>query len=356
MKRCLAVLLLYCASAFASAADGVRVLPQDSGVDVRLRGISAVDGDVAWASGAKGTVLRTRDGGKHWQRIAVPGADELDFRDVEGFDAQTAVVLAIGPGEASRVYRTVDGGGHWQLVLDNRDPRAFFDCMAFEGERGWLVGDPVDGRFQIHATDDGGRNWRLLPDGPQADAGEAAFAASGTCIARADTVLAVGTGGSRSAVHFLRDGAPQWQRAASGFDAGAESKGVFSLVGTAPGSFIAVGGDFRAETAPASAAKFAAGASAAVHADKGAETVPKPSADAGFNVTPLPATPGYRSGIACNRDAARCVVVGPSGVDAWDGEGWEPVSVNGYDAIDISGNVGWASGGDGRIARIEIGN
>src|SRR3546814_1215555 len=92
MKRCLVVLLLCCVSAFASAGGGVRVLPQDSGVDVRLRGISAVDADVAWASGAKGTVLRTLDGGRHWRRIVVPGADELDFRDVEGFDARAAVV------------------------------------------------------------------------------------------------------------------------------------------------------------------------------------------------------------------------------------------------------------------------
>src|SRR3546814_2569051 len=81
MERCLVVLLLCCVSAFASAGGGVRVLPQDSGVDVRLRGISAVDADVAWASGAKGTVLRTLDGGRHWRHIVVPGADELDFRD-----------------------------------------------------------------------------------------------------------------------------------------------------------------------------------------------------------------------------------------------------------------------------------
>src|SRR3546814_10031662 len=92
MERCLVVLLLCCVSAFASAGGGVRVLPQDSGVDVRLRGISAVDADVAWASGAKGTVLRTLDGGRHWRHIVVPGADELDFRDVEGFDARAAVV------------------------------------------------------------------------------------------------------------------------------------------------------------------------------------------------------------------------------------------------------------------------
>ena len=42
-------------------------------------------------------------------------------------------------------YRTEDGGATWAQVLRNRDERGFFDCMAFEGERGWLLGDPVDG-------------------------------------------------------------------------------------------------------------------------------------------------------------------------------------------------------------------
>ena len=88
----------------AVASAGVQVEAQRSGVEVRLRGISAVDANVAWASGQKGTVLRTLDGGAHWQKVAVPRAAEaLDFRDIEGFEATTAVVLSIGPGESSRV-------------------------------------------------------------------------------------------------------------------------------------------------------------------------------------------------------------------------------------------------------------
>src|SRR3546814_967896 len=98
---------------------------------------------------------------------------------------------------------------------------------------------------------------------------------------------------------------------------------------------------------------FVAGASAAVHAGMDDQLAPEPSADLGFDVMPLPATPGYRSGVACMGGGPRCIAVGPSGVDAWDGEGWEPVSATGYDAIDITGNVGWATGDDGRIARVE---
>src|SRR3546814_17743302 len=122
--------------------------------------------------------------------------------------------------------------------------------MVFGGQRGWLLGDPVAGRFQVHATDGGGRSWRLLPDGPRAEAGEAAFAARGTCIARAGVALAVATGGSRSAVHFRRDGVGQWRRVASGFDAGAESKGVFSLAATGSGGLLPDGAPFPPPPAP----------------------------------------------------------------------------------------------------------
>src|SRR3546814_11118668 len=99
---------------------------------------------------------------------------------------------------------------------------------------------------------------------------------------------------------------------------------------------------------------FVAGASAAVHADMGDQLAPEPSADLGFDVMPLPATPGYRSGVACMGGGPRCIAVGPSGVDAWDGAGWEPVSATGYDANAFTGNVGWATGDDGPIARVEI--
>ncbi len=199
----LVAFLVACA---CSAQAGTTLQVQDSGVDVRLRGISAVDADTAWASGQKGTVLRTVNGGAQWQAMQVDGADALDFRDVEGFSADVAVVLSIGPGEASRMYRTEDAGQSWTLTLQNKDSRGFFDCMAFEGERGWMLGDPVDGRYQLFATENAGRDWRQLANGPQADGDEAAFAASGTCIARLHGALAVASGGTRARIHLLRDG------------------------------------------------------------------------------------------------------------------------------------------------------
>ena len=330
-------ILIAAALMFAAGAASaeIRIVLQDSGVKVRLRGISAVSGDIAWASGREGTVLRTVDGGKRWQAIKVPRANELDFRDVEGFDADTAVVLSIGPGEASRVYRTEDGGKRWKLTLQNEDPRAFFDCMAFDGDKGWMMGDPVDGRFQVYATQDAGRNWKLLPAGPKAGEGEAAFAASGTCIAFAQGALMIGTGGSQARVHVSRDGGSTWQASDSGMSRGKPEAGVFSLAPTPLGVF-AVGGDYKAEQAPGNAAEWRLG----------------------NKQNPLIAAiapRGYRSGAGCvDATPLKCVAVGPSGVDAWNSVAWSKVSDTGYDAIDLAGSIGWISGDAGRIARVVI--
>src|SRR4029077_13777080 len=95
--------------------------PQTSGIISRLRGVSAVDARTVWASGANGTILRTADGGATWQKLTIDGADNLDFRDIDAIDANTAYALSIGPGPASRIYKTTDAGAHWSLQFQNDD-------------------------------------------------------------------------------------------------------------------------------------------------------------------------------------------------------------------------------------------
>src|SRR5690606_34530911 len=331
----LAALLAFAGT--ASAADVV-LLPQDSGVAVRLRGISAVDARVAWASGRGGIVLRTVDGGAHWQAIRVPGAEALDFRDIEAFDAGTAVVLAIGPGEASRVYRTSDGGRSWTETLRNVDPRAFLDCMAFDGARGWILGDPVDGRFQVLATGDGGASWSLQDRALMADAlaDEAAYAASGTCIAtRRWQGLVVVTGGAAARVlHRAGDG-DVWRAHESPLPARIPAAGIFSAAPVGD-DMLLVGGDFERE-------------------GRGAAALAQRDPAGGLRISALPDPHGYRSGVACfQREAPLCVAVGPNGVDLLREGRWQALSATGYDAVDIVGDVGWASGDQGRIARIEL--
>ncbi len=108
---------------------------QSSGVTSRLRGVSAVNERVVWASGSQGTVIRSQDGGTSWQRLTVPDAEKLDFRDVDAVDERTAYVLSIGNGDASRIYKTSDAGATWTLQFRNEDPKAFFDAMTFRDAR-----------------------------------------------------------------------------------------------------------------------------------------------------------------------------------------------------------------------------
>lgn len=328
MRRVLVVLLL---SLPLAAQAGLHVETQESGVDARLRGVSAVDARVAWASGSKGTVLRTTDGGAHWQRLTVPDADKLDFRDVEGFDAGNAVILAAGPGAQSRVFRTRDGGATWTQVLDTTNEKAFFDCMAFDGARGWLLGDPVGDRYQLYTTRDGGWHWMLDDNGPPALKDEAAFAASGTCIARLKDATVVVSGGAASRLHLLRDGEYGWRALDTGMARGKPAAGAFSVAAWRSGAFV-VGGEYTAEKSPGDAATLTALDAKAMHID----------------IAPR----GYRSAVACT--ARVCIAAGPSGVDAWDGKRWTAISDASFDAVSIRGNVAWLSGAKGALAKIVL--
>ena len=161
---------------------------QNSNTTADLRGIHSVDGKIAWASGTSGTVLRTVDGGSNWQTCAIPpGAEKLDFRGVQAFDAKTAVVMSSGKGDLSRLYKTTDGCATWKLVFTNPDKDGFWDAIYFEGTRiGWLLGDPGQEwlLFYVRATDDAGKTWiRQVNKGLHADpARQGAFAASNSSL------------------------------------------------------------------------------------------------------------------------------------------------------------------------------
>ena len=171
-----------------------------------FRGLSVVSPKVAWVSGTLGTYARTIDSGKSWTVGIVSGAEKLDFRDIEAFGAETAYLLSAGPGDASRIYKTTDGGKSWTKQFQSADPASFFDALAFWDEKnGIALGDPVDGRFQLIATDDGGANWKPLPakNLPPALPGEGAFAASGTClVAFGKDDVWFATGGAKAARVF----------------------------------------------------------------------------------------------------------------------------------------------------------
>ena len=222
---------------------------QDSGTAENLRGVSAVSSKVAWASGTHGTYLRTLDGGNSWQAAQVPGAEALDFRDVEAFSADLAYLLSAGPGEQSRVYKTTDGGKHWTLQFTNRDAQGFFDCMAFwDRAHGIALGDPVGGKFELITTDDGGKHWKQLAPSkmPAAVEGEGAFAASGTCIdVEGKANVWFGTGGKVARVFRSTDRGKTWTVTETPIVHGNDSSGIFSVAFRDAQHGVIAGGDYK---------------------------------------------------------------------------------------------------------------
>src|SRR4051794_32517192 len=185
-----------------------------TGSSSHFRGLAPVSRQIAWLGGYDGLVLRTVDGGRHWQDVSPAGAGSLQFRDVSAFDAWHAVALAAGGGTDARIYQTSDGGRHWRLAYQNTEPSAFFDCMDFYNPRhGLVLSDPVDGKFRILSTTDGGRHWQVLPNRgmPAALAGEAGFAASGECLTTSGRDAWFGAGGGSTArVFHSSDGGYHW--------------------------------------------------------------------------------------------------------------------------------------------------
>jgi len=202
----------------------------------QFRGLDAVSRSVAWVGGSNGSIFRTVDGGDTWANVSPLGSTGLLFRDVEAFGRNRAVVLAIGEADASRVYRTDDGGQTWTQTFTNPDPAAFYDCMAFSSDHrhGLAVSDPVDGKFRIIATNNGGRSWKVRSSAGMPDAlpGEFGFAASGTCLTTFGTHDAwFGTGGgAQGRVFHSRDNGKNWTVAATPVvSTSPDGGGIFSV-------------------------------------------------------------------------------------------------------------------------------
>lgn len=215
-----------------------------------LRGLRAVSGDIAWASGTGGTVIRTMDGGQTWSVVAVPGAEKLDFRGIWAWDADTAFVMSSGKAEdgLARIYRTTDGGKDWAPVFEQKTLGVFFDAIAFwDRQHGIVLSDPVEGRFLIFLTDDGGATWqRRQQSSASSLPGEGAFAASNSCIAvQGARDVWFGTGGAKVARVFRsRDRGRTWSVSETPMHPLNASSGIFSLAFRDRKHGLAVGGDY----------------------------------------------------------------------------------------------------------------
>lgn len=311
---------------------------QDSGADANLRGVSLVvhrSGITVWATGSKGTVELSGDGGATWQKVAIPGGDALDFRGVQAFDKGVAYVMSSGEGEASRIYKTNDLGQSWRMQYKGKGKEFFLDALqCMDQKHCFALSDPVGGKFLLLATEDG-ENWRELPRDkmPAARLKEGAFAAGNAALLiYRDHELYFGTGGAAARVFHSPDLGGTWEVWETPILSGKASQGIFSVV-RAGDTIAVVGGDYAE---PGNTTR-----NAAVSTDEGKTwTIPEERPK------------GYRS--AVDTYDAGFVTVGPNGSEiSRDGTKWQHIADANLNALAFISGKGYAVGPKGAVAKFE---
>lgn len=307
----------------------------DVKTDASFRGLDVVSENVIWASGTKGTFIRTTDGGKTWKVGQVKGAETLDFRDIEAFDEKTAYVLSIGNGKDSRIYKTINGGETWSLQFENTDEKAFFDSIAFwDKQNGLAMSDPVDGKYVLYQTNDG-ESWQKVPTEkmPSAKTGEAAFAASGTCIVtQGKKNIWLITGGMDARVFYSKNRGKSWKVYNTPIVKGTAGSGIFSIAMRDKKHGVIVGGNYEKPDDITNNLAFT---------NNGGKTW---TLGKGLN--------GYRSGVAYF--VGGIIAVGSSGSDISNdgGKTWKNLDKENYNAVQSIGkNATWAVGANGLVSK-----
>lgn len=239
--------LLCCANLLThSLAQEIKPLIHKEGVS--FRGLAVYGENCVWASGSGGTVGKSLDGGLTWSWVSPAGYEKFDFRDIEVFSKSEALVLSAG--SPAVILRTTDGGTTWKQVYRDDDPAIFLDGMDFKGKEGFVVGDPIDGVFQLLQSEDKGKTWKDVSNFMFliADSAEAAFAASGTSIRYLNRIVWVGTGGSTANVFKRNEKALTMDKLPCPIQQGTSSQGIFSLDFWDDATGIVVGGDYRRDT------------------------------------------------------------------------------------------------------------
>ena len=326
--------------AFSARAQAQWVI-QPSGTDADLRGLSVVAPAVVWASGAHGTVLRTTNGGTTWTLATIPGASLLDLRGIAATSSTVAHAMSIA--DSSRIFRTVDGGRTWSLRYMSLRKGSFFDAIRFfDPKHGIVMSDPVDGRFLLVTTNDGGETWQEVPAErlPPCLPGERAYAASGSGIATFGRHVWFVSGGAATArVFHSTDRGTTWTVSDSPIRAGIRTAGIFSIAFRDTMHGVIAGGDYRQPALR--------GRNLALTSDGGATWTVVDSA-----TSPM----GFRSAVAFvpGTNGKRLVAVGLNGTDISSdgGRTWVAVDTAAYNAVAFaSRTAGFAVGAKGSVAR-----
>ena len=324
----LPLLIGFCLLSLAGVSQTIQVL--DSGIKSSLRGLCVLNDNLIWTSGSGGTVGRSTDGGKTWEWNIVPGFEKREFRDIEAFDANTAIVIAVA--EPGNILRTTDGGKTWTTVFTDTTKGVFIDAMDFaDAKNGIVIGDPINGEAYLLTTRDGGESWDKYRGSPiKTSKGEAFFAASGTnIIYHAKNKFTAVSGGMISRI-LTPDNVIELPMVK-----GKETTGAYSLAVYKDQAAV-VGGNYTSDTAT-----------------EGNCVLFKLSQPTVFRKPAVPPH-GYRSGVEFIT-GGQLICCGTSGVDVSNDLGmhWTLISKDSYNVVKRS-KAGRTVilAGDGKIAKL----
>jgi len=211
-----------------------------TGVKSSLRGLSVVNDNIIWASGSNGTVLKSTNAGITWQQIIIPNFEKRDFRDIEAFDSNTAIIMSIA--EPAHILKTTDGGKNWNIVFADSTKGMFLDAMYFkDAKNGIVVGDPINNKAFIATTSNAGKTWIINNNTPELANGEAFFASSGSNIFLQKANIFFVSGGKQSNLYFNN------KKLEIPINKGLESTGANSI-SVFKNTAIIVGGDFTKDS------------------------------------------------------------------------------------------------------------
>ncbi|PUV21150.1 WD40/YVTN/BNR-like repeat-containing protein [Sphingobacterium athyrii] len=302
------------------------------------RGLSVVDDQTLWVSGNNGTVGLSTDAGKNWQWINPIGYEKIDFRDIEAFDENEALIISAG--SPALILRTTDAGRSWKEVFKDTRPEIFYDGFAFTPKGvGIAFGDAINGKMPLLKTTDFGQTWQDISSNLSYTIfeGEAGFAASGTSIFSLPTGnFWIATGGTVSNIYTSSDQGDTWQRYSCPITQGQNSSGPFSIAFHSPKKGIVVGGDYRN--------------------DKNTEKACFLSHDGGKTWHPSrQPLSGFKSAVIY-LSSKKLICTGTSGTDLSDDQGktWHTISRESYNAVQKAkkGKAVFLVGDKGKIARL----